>query len=446
MEYQNDTYQDHGTDPLSESASITASPAQAQASASSSAPQIPIASQLINIVVGEPQKHGEGASAYVSYQVSTKTILESFRNPEMSVRRRFQDFDWLHQQLTEELPDAILPPLPDKHRMEYITGDRFSNEFIERRRMLLELYLQRLTRHPKLMRSVALRTFLESTDLRPTKEETKREAHVFENLSDTLLNAFSKVRKQDERFIKFRESVTTLEDNLMAVDRLHARAMRQYAELEMEMNEFAQCMKTLASMETQVTNQLTDFGSVIRHLSAMIREKARQEEATYVANIREYISYCSSVKDVLRLRDQKQVDHEELTQYLSTHVADRERTLNPARYGRGIAGFLKEKVQEIQGIDSEIARKVKLTRLETRIGELQEAVQTSETVAQAFSEEVVKELSFFAHLKAADLRSMMMDLAETERVFHEKAARYWDELIPILESIRMDDEIEQSDY
>jgi sorting nexin-4 len=85
--------------------------------------------------------------------------VETFKsvNPR-PVRRRYQDFVWLHTTLSLEYPACIVPPLPEKHRLgwlaykhmisfyllfflhnfihtEYIKGDRFSSEFITRRQL-----------------------------------------------------------------------------------------------------------------------------------------------------------------------------------------------------------------------------------------------------------------------------------------------------------------------
>lgn len=67
------------------------------------------------------------------------------------VRRRFQDFAFLREHLAKAFPACIVPPIPDKHRLgsfsgpcsgcidadltEYIKGDRFAPDFIEKRRM-----------------------------------------------------------------------------------------------------------------------------------------------------------------------------------------------------------------------------------------------------------------------------------------------------------------------
>jgi sorting nexin-4 len=43
---------------------------------------------------------------------------------------------------------------------------------------------------------------------------------LLDNLSDTFINAFSKVRKPDERFIEMREGIDNFEEGLIAIERL----------------------------------------------------------------------------------------------------------------------------------------------------------------------------------------------------------------------------------
>jgi sorting nexin-4 len=46
---------------------------------------------------------------------------------------------------------------------------------------------------------------------------------LIDNISDTLLNAFSKVRKPDERFLAMRENVDKFEEGLVLSERLWNR-------------------------------------------------------------------------------------------------------------------------------------------------------------------------------------------------------------------------------
>jgi sorting nexin-4 len=46
---------------------------------------------------------------------------------------------------------------------------------------------------------------------------------IIDNISDTLLNAFSRVRKPDERFLSMRENVDKFEEGLLLSERLWTR-------------------------------------------------------------------------------------------------------------------------------------------------------------------------------------------------------------------------------
>lgn len=54
----------------------------------------------------------------------------------------------------------------------------------------------------------------------PTNENS---AGILDNLSDSLLNAFSRVKKPDERFLVMRENVDKFEEGLVASERLFGR-------------------------------------------------------------------------------------------------------------------------------------------------------------------------------------------------------------------------------
>ena len=46
---------------------------------------------------------------------------------------------------------------------------------------------------------------------------------VLDNISDTLLNAFAKLRKPDERFLQMREGVDKSEEGLQSCERIWTR-------------------------------------------------------------------------------------------------------------------------------------------------------------------------------------------------------------------------------
>ncbi|KAJ3016412.1 UNVERIFIED_CONTAM: intercellular trafficking and secretion, partial [Siphonaria sp. JEL0065] len=322
----------------------------------------------------------------------------------------------------------------------YITGDRFSPEFIEKRKISLENYLKRLARHPVVAKSQVLRRFLESNEIVPELVAKASQTHVFDNLSDALLNAFTKVKQPDPRFIEFKEHLDKLQETLISLERLHSKLIRAETEYELDMLEFGGTISTLGLMETQLTGPLTDFGNILRNLCTILRERINHEDLVYLTNVQEYIGNCMSAKETLRMRDQKQTDFEELTSYLANHVSEREKALNPQRGGGGIASFLTSKFQEIQGVDQERARQQKILKLSGKIAELQEAVQASDEVSKAFNREMLRELEFFQKRKLEDIKRDLKAYAANQVEYYEKCVQYWDQIVPILENIRFEDD------
>ncbi len=49
---------------------------------------------------------------------------------------------------------------------------------------------------------------------------TSEHASLLDSLSDTFINAFSKVRKPDERFLDMREGIDKFEEGLLSIERL----------------------------------------------------------------------------------------------------------------------------------------------------------------------------------------------------------------------------------
>ena len=74
---------------------------------------------------------------------------------QVTVLRRFTQFEWLHQVLTTHYSALLIPPLPEK---QY--SGRFASDFVETRRADLEMWMSRLARHPLLRYSEPIRFFL----------------------------------------------------------------------------------------------------------------------------------------------------------------------------------------------------------------------------------------------------------------------------------------------
>ncbi|KAJ7070845.1 nexin sorting protein [Mycena amicta] len=407
--------------------------------------------------VSDPVKElAETKDSYVSYLVSAKTNLRIFSTQTPSARRRFQDFVFLRDNLARDFPACVIPPLPDKHRLEYITGDRFSPEFMERRRMDLHRFLQRLARHPTLQRSTLVRAFFESTEWHVHMHQhtahppSEPSPGIIDNISDTLLNAFSRVRKPDERFLSMREGVDQFEDGLVLSERLWTRLRTRTSDgnpesgedLTADYHDLAVAVQGLGFLESGITDPLNHFSNTLLEFSALLRHLTQTTTDPFLNHLHSLLTYSHANRAVLKLRDQKQLDFEELSDYLAGVTSERDRLAavisgHAGSTGLGLGSYLKDRVDALRGADDDRSRVEKMRKLDIKIKELQDAVTTAHETSDAFSEETLREQTVFQHSKEAEMKEMLGDLADGQIEFYKASMEEWERIIPLIQRIRV---------
>jgi sorting nexin-1/2 len=80
-----------------------------------------------------------------------------FSKSSFSVLRRYSDFLWLYETLSQNNPGVVVPPTPEKNAF-----GRFGDQFVQQRRLALEKCIQKIANHPVLCKDQDLKFFLES--------------------------------------------------------------------------------------------------------------------------------------------------------------------------------------------------------------------------------------------------------------------------------------------
>jgi len=395
----------------------------------------------LECTVSNPLKEGEGTpNQYVSYLVATKTDFKSFAYPESTVRRRFTDFVFLYKTLVKEYPQCAVPPLPDKHNMSYVQGNRFSSEFTSRRAFALSRFLKRLTLHPVLRRATLLALFLETSDWnatmksRPNRALSTSEASngsVLESWTDSFLNAFSKPHKTDKRFQDVNDRASKLDDDLGTVSKTVARVAKREGDLESDYAELAAQFEKLATLEPSVHEELTRFATGVQATSEGWKTLKEHTDQDYLTSLKDAEAYIVSVKALLKTREQKQLDFEGLTDYLNK--AHQERDTLASHGSMGASGFLRQKIEDVRGVDHEQSRRERQRKLEVQISRLTTEVEAAKKTTEAFDIEVVKEVADFERIKAVEFRDTLGGLADANISFLRNNIAVWEKFVQDME-------------
>ncbi|EIM19421.1 hypothetical protein WALSEDRAFT_49127 [Wallemia mellicola CBS 633.66] len=399
----------------------------------------------------------EGTSnQFVSYTIQFNSNSSLYKSSNQEIQRRFKDFKFLHTQLSNAFQASVIPPLPDQHRLEYLTGDRFSNEFIQRRRTDLERFLQRLSRHPILRKSKLLIEFFTSTEWNTVMHKYNFETQsalepphsILDNISDSLVNAFTKVKKVDDRFLALKDNLDRLDDSLTSIEKIVVKLRTKVSsvdntaidvDLTGDYEDQAGATQSLAYLESGITEPLNRFAHVQLQFSTLLRDLTVTAYEPVLDHIHSLRGYANSHKAVLKLRDQKQLDFEQLTTYLSQLSVQHQRLMSaqPVIAG-GIGGYIRDRVDHFRGQDDERSRLEKLRKLEEQMKELEKAVENSSKQNVEFSQAVLREHSIFDMSKRIEMKEILHQLSEGHVKAYQKTSEEFERLIPHLQRIRVD--------
>ncbi|CAJ0931039.1 unnamed protein product, partial [Mesorhabditis belari] len=110
--------------------------------------------QHYSCTIDKPKKESKlkGLKSFIAYSLTSSASG-------IQVARRYKHFDWLHEQLQSKFIMLSIPPLPEKQ-----VAGRYEEDLIDHRKHILQLYVNKICRHPVISRSEVWLHFMTCTD------------------------------------------------------------------------------------------------------------------------------------------------------------------------------------------------------------------------------------------------------------------------------------------
>jgi sorting nexin-4 len=234
---------------------------------------------------------------------------------------------------------------------------------------------------------------------------------------------------------KSRSGPRKLDEDLAIVSKTVARVAKRESDLETDYADLAQQFQKLSALEPGVTDELTKFATTLQDTSEGWKELREHTDQSYLGSLKDMEAYGLSVKALLKTREQKQLDFEALTDYLTKAAQERD-SLASHGGNMGASGFLRQKIEDVRGVDHEQARRERQRRLEVQIERLQTEVEAAKKTSEAFDEEVVKEVGDFERIKAVEFRDALEGLADANVNFFQSNIELWEKFVKDLEHLQ----------
>jgi len=275
---------------------------------------------------------------------------------------------------------------------------------------------------------------------RPTRSATGPSVDsgggVFDGLTDTFLNAFSKVHKPDRRFIEVRDRADKLDEDLNHVEKIIARVVRREADLETDYSSLSKEFLKIVELEPELEPAIRAFATGIKQTSDGLRELKERTDQDYLGSLRDMEAYIVALKQLLKTREQKQLDFEGLTDYLNRASMERDHIASAPVGSTGLGGptgFLRSKLEDVRGVDHDASRRERVRKLEHRIDELTREAEDARKIAEGFDEEVVREVADFERIKSTEMKDTLGGLAGANVTFYKGMVETWEKMLKDLD-------------
>ena len=273
-----------------------------------------------SIQVGFPEKVEGGffSKSYVTYLVTTIPL-------NIKVRRRYSDFEWLRQILTNLYIGNVIPTTPRKNK---IGSDKFGDAFLQKRMRTLEKFLNYLLMNPVIKYSQLFFDFISienEGDFNKKKKEYEKMKPP-QNLNDyqSFLGRVNiEVKKEKEIFFENIKDNISFNENLLTKLNENLKLLKtQLENITLKIDEIAQIWNELFKTSTKYFDG-DDISQTYENMSKLFinwSDALKRHNNVIHIDIREYFKYVKnnfkSMKDLISLVESNKNTYNKNERYL----------------------------------------------------------------------------------------------------------------------------------
>ncbi|KAF8603782.1 PX-domain-containing protein [Ceratobasidium sp. AG-I] len=276
------------------------------------------------IFITDAQKSSEGAgSVFIAYVI---------RSGNSETRRRYSEFESLRNSLSKLYPVVIVPPIPSKQSLgDYAIKQSKAKEdasLIARRRRMLQVFLNRIARHPILSNEHVFHRFLErdvswsevlhSPPLSLLPKNLLKAPALNPAEHDPLYDSLPvpspshPLRRPDQRFLDSESFTQKFEAHLTGpLEKVTRRTVKRWTEYAHDTAELGAALNALSlSLPPHESDAVERTGQAVDAAYVGSTKLAQAIESGWTEPVREYAMFAAIIRRLLVYRHQKHVQYE----------------------------------------------------------------------------------------------------------------------------------------
>ncbi|TPX32997.1 hypothetical protein SmJEL517_g03961 [Synchytrium microbalum] len=434
------------------------------------------------IQIADAKKVSEFGSSYISYVIQTDLTEPYVFN--LETQHRYSDFEGLRKLLQKVYPTIVVPPIPEKHSVAaYATKPGKAKEdpsIIEKRKRLLQSFLNRVAAHPILGKEHVFHQFLQPNVTWIDNLASSGMAHHLRKKDSTgsLIGERASLRQPDAGYAASEDFTSRFAAHISHTLKVHKRIVKHYQEMSSTYSELGSVYNGWSLSETQLSEAIEKVGQAVDSTVSATTALAGTLEERFSEPLGEYSQFSKTIEKVLLNRHRRHAAFEHLTDSLqskhqnlvtlerSEQEAQRLTAAIGAEGGSSAASIsntsqhtnssnnnnsnnnnntssssgttrtsssgprapgLMAAINSIIDNDPELTRRNNISKTKDKIISLEDQLQSALTDLKDANVMVQKDLDLFQERKIADLRNMMLAYALSQREYHRRGVSAWEE-------------------
>ncbi|XP_022099854.1 sorting nexin-4-like isoform X2 [Acanthaster planci] len=388
--------------------------------------------EQVEICVTEQEKRtGAGTmgmkDVFTVYLVETR-VKESggqgLGDGHTSLWRRYSEFELLRNYLVVTYSYVIVPPLPEKRMtlmwQQLSTVDNFDADFIERRRVGLEGFLQRVGAHQTLCQDSIFHGFLKQEDgwkeaVHSTGFQAKQDSRL------KSLNASFRLKKPDRKFEDLKNYASELQANITAVLKVRAKLVDRLYGIHKIHGNYGRVFSEWSGIEQEMGDGLQSAGHFMDAYKDYIDDYMNEEEQI-ADQLKEYIYFADALKSVCRKQEVLQYEMEKASDLLTAKKLQRDQVLGNAPSKSFSFRGMRSK---IFGPESQESKDAQIKVLEEQIEECEQHLKQATQETERFIESASAEVERFKKQRTTDLKEIFINYAILQIKISKRGIAVW---------------------
>ncbi|CAL8359081.1 unnamed protein product [Lota lota] len=269
-------------------------------------PQWKESPQPFSCSIEDPTKQTKfkGIKTYISYRVTPS-------HTDGAVYRRYKHFDWLYNRLLHKFTVISVPHLPEKQA----TG-RFEEDFIDKRKRRLILWMNHMTSHPVLSQYEGFEHFLMCADDKQWKLGKRRAekdemvgAHFM--LTFQIPNEHQDLQDVEERVDSFKSFTKKMDDSVMQLTHGASEMVRRHlGEFRKEFHRLGSAFQSLSQAfmlepphsSEPLNNAISHTGRTYENIGEMFAEQPKFDLFQMLDKLSLYQGLLANFPDIIHLQ------------------------------------------------------------------------------------------------------------------------------------------------